>query len=89
MLVAEEGVSSLFSKVASDATNSEVHFRQFVRCVCVLLSIDRDSTAIALVCLDELQALHKHTTRTTARVVDLSTIRLYELSHQLNNSFWV
>ena len=37
-------------------------------------------------CLDELQALHKHTTRTTTRVVDLSTIRLYELSHQLNNS---
>ena len=36
--------------------------------------------------LDKLHALHKHTTRTTTRVVNLSTIRLNHLGYQINDS---
>ena len=85
MLVAMEGVGSLLPKITGDTTNGEVHLRQLVGGVSIFLPIDRDIELIPLVGFDELEALHKHTARATARVIDASTIRFDKLRHQPYN----
>ena len=54
VLVVSECVRCHFSKVCSDAANSQIHFAQLVRRVCIFLTVDRNLLLIAVMCLYEL-----------------------------------
>ena len=85
MLIVMECVGSHLTEVTSNATNGQIHLCQFVGGVGIFLSIDRDVTLVTVMCLDELHALYEHTSRTTTRVVNLTTIRLYHLCYQVDD----
>ena len=85
MLVVVERIGRLLAQITGNATDGEVHLRQFVGCIRILLAIDGDIFPVAVVCLDELHALHEHTARTAARVVYLSTVGLDYFGNQIHD----
>ena len=85
VLVVMECVSSHLAEVAGNATNGEVHLRQFVSGVGIFLTIDGDIALVTVMCLDEFHALYEHTARTTTRIIYLATIRLYHLGNKVDN----
>lgn len=85
VLVVVERIGRLLAQITGNATDGEVHLRQFVGRIGVLLAIDGDIFPVAVVRLDELHALHEHTARTAARVVYLSTVGLDHFSNQIHD----
>ena len=86
VLIIVKGVSSYCAQIGGDTTYGEVHLRQLVGRIGILLTIDRDILLITVVRLDKLHALHKHTARTAARVVYLPLVGLYHLGNQIDDA---
>ena len=86
MLVIGERVRSHFPEVYRDTSNSQIHLAQFVRRICVLLSIDRDFLFVSVMRFHELHGLHKHTARSAARVIENAIIRFNHFGNQIYNT---
>ena len=87
MLVVLERVGRLFAQIVGYAADGQIHLGQFIGGVGVFLSIDRNVALVAVVCLNELHALHKHATRTATGVVDFSLVGLYHFGNEVDNRF--
>ena len=70
MLIVAEGVAPTVAEVCFQTTNGKVHVRHLPGVGVELLTIDSDITQVALMLLNELGTLHKHTTGATGRVID-------------------
>ena len=83
MLVVVEGVA--LSDVGRNATDGEVHARQLEGGVGVFLTINAHILLVAMVGLHKLHRLNKHTTGTTARVIECTVKGFNHSSDKLNN----
>ena len=83
VLVVVECVGSLFAKIAGYATNGKVHLCKLISGIGIFLSVNGDVTFVAMMSLYKLHTLHKHTPRSTAGVVYLATIRLYDFGNKV------
>ncbi len=79
MLVVEERVGVGLAQVGFEATDGDVHVRHLPRARIGFLSVDRDALQVAAVTTDELGTLHKHATRTAARVIDAALVGFEDL----------
>jgi hypothetical protein len=68
-----------------DAADREVHFGEAPGRVIRFLAVDRDVADAAAMRLDELLALHKHTARAAARVVDPALIGCQHLDQHAHD----
>ena len=84
--ILREGGGVLLTKVVGDATDSQIHLAQTPSLLYALLPDDRDIFAVSVVAFHEFMGLHKHTTRTAARVIYHTAVRLDHFSNQLNNA---
>ena len=69
-------VAEIVAEIGLDTANRQVHLRHFPCRRIGILTIDRYIIDISGVALDELCRLYKHTTRTAARIVNTTFIRL-------------
>ena len=74
-------ITPAFAKVSFEATDGKVHVRHLPCVGAELLSVDSHVAQVALMLLDELGALHEHTTRATGRVIDATLKRLQHFNY--------
>ena len=79
MLVVEERVGVGLAQIGFEAADGNVHVRHLPRARIGFLSVDRYALQVAAVTTDELGTLHKHTSRTAARVIDTALIGFEDL----------
>ena len=76
MAIIEKGIRIISPEIGLDTANRQVHLRHFPCRRIGILTINRYIIDISRVTLDELCRLYKHTTRTAARIVNTTFIRL-------------
>src|SRR5699024_9151378 len=60
MLVTGESITPAWSQIAVKAMDGKVHLCHTPCTLIELLSVDRDSRRISIVCIEELLSLHEH-----------------------------
>src|SRR6266540_1004922 len=79
VLVASEAVCWLLAEIEVHSPNCKIHRHQPPCCWITFLTIDRDVTKATAMTLYELFRLHEHSTRSAARVENLSRMRSQHL----------
>lgn len=88
VLVVQKSVSMFFSKICRNATNGKIHFCQFECSWGGFLPINRNFFFVSVVTFNKLDTLHKHTARTTSRVINNSLVRFNYFGNKFNNGLW-
>ena len=88
MLVVVECVGSQLAKITCNATDGKIHLCKFICCICIFLTINRDVALITVMSFDKLHTLHKHTSRTAARIIDFTTIRFDDFGYKIYDTLW-
>ena len=88
MLIIEEGIGIWLAQVGFHSTNSYIHVRHLPRAAIGFLTINADVAKFHLVVLNKLGALHKHTTTSTAGIINAPLEGFDNLNNRTDDTTW-